>query len=119
MKSVEEFSPGTRLILKGSEEFKNTLSRLDMKELWSLLKPTSRYVLVISDKIASLGSRRAYSNVLHTQGNCLQALFPTKAGNTNSQAVQRRLVSENLSPGIALSDRTQMLPQAPCQPLCA
>lgn len=80
MKYVEQFSPGTRQILKGSEEFKNTLSRLDMKESWSLLKPISRYVLAISDKIASIGSHRAYSNILHTPGNSLQAAFSTKVG---------------------------------------
>lgn len=90
-----------------------------MKESRSLLKPISRYVLVISERIASQGSCRAYSNVLHPHGNCLQAPFPTIAGNTDSQAVQRRQESEALSPGIAQSDRTQMLPDAPDQPLRA
>lgn len=51
MKSVEVFSLGTRLMLKGSKELKNTLSRLVMKESWFLQKPISRHVLVISDKI--------------------------------------------------------------------
>lgn len=78
MKSVEVFSLGTRLMLKGSKELKNTLSRLVMKESWFLRKPISRHVLVISDKITSRSSHRAHSNILYTRGNSLQAAFPTK-----------------------------------------